>query len=892
MKYKLDQMKSILILTLALLTGIGAMAQFPGGGGKGQSVPNMGHIYGKVVDSVGKGINDASVILLQNKFDSVSKKRKDVLLKGLSTKGGGEFSLEDLPMFGQLKLKISALGYKPYEQVVAFQMKMPAGGGGARQSQDPSAGMASMSNMVNGFDKDLGNIKLSQDMKQLDVVTVTASKPLIRMDIDKKVYNVEKDMVNAGGTALDLMKNVPSVNVDIDGNVSLRNAPPQIYVDGRPTTLTLDQIPADAIESIEVITNPSAKYDASGGGAGILNIVLKKNKKTGYNGNLRAGVDSRGGINGGGNFSLRQNKFNFTAAGFINQNRGVTNGTTNRTNIADTPSSVNQTTLDKNKGGFMFGSLGADYFLTNRTTISLTGIRVHGQFEPNQVADIYNNVFYPDSTVSSYSQKTSNSKRIFNAYGVQAGFKHLFPREGENLTADLNFFSGKNNNSSLYVTDYFNDGPGSSLNHMGQQKVDGNGNNQFLTIQTDYVRPFNAKTKLETGLRFQKQELENNQYNYLDTLGDGNYYLVPSASTNYVNTNYVYAAYVSFTSGYKDFGYQIGLRGERSNYTGELTNLKQTFSNQYPISLFPSMFLSQKLSKTDELQMSYTRRINRPNFFQLIPFTDYTDTLNITRGNPNLVPEFTNSLEMSYSKTLPHNNTILASVYYKQTTNLITRFLDTATNPLTGKQDLINTWENANSSRTMGAELTSVTTINKWWDITANINVYNSHINVDNISGAGTSQDALWSWFAKLNTNFKFPWKVKLQITGTYQSKTNLPVNSGGGGMGGPPGGGPAQSSSQGYIQPFYGIDAAISRSFLKNDAATLSVSMGDIFRTRWSKQHSESPFFIQDYNRLRDPQLVRVNFTWRFGKIDVSLFKRKNLNAAGGASDATQGMQ
>jgi outer membrane receptor for ferrienterochelin and colicin len=304
------------------------------------------------------------------------------------------------------------------------------------------------------------------------------------------------------------------------------------------------------------------------------------------------------------------------------------------------------------------------------------------------------------------------------------------------------------------------------------------------------------------------------------------------------------------------------------------------------------MFLSQKLSKTDELQMSYTRRINRPNFFQLIPFTDYTDTLNITRGNPNLVPEFTNSLEMSYSKTLPHNNTILASVYYKYTTNLITRYLDTATNALTGKQDLINTWENANSSRTMGAELTSVTTINKWWDITANINIYNSHINVDNISGAGTSQDALWSWFAKLNTNFKLPWKVKLQLTGTFQSKTNLPVNSGGGGMGGPPGGGPAQSSSQGYILPFYGIDAAVSRSFLKNDAATLSVSMGDIFRTRWSKQHSESPFFIQDYNRLRDPQLVRVNFTWRFGKIDVSLFKRKDLNAAGGAGDATQGMQ
>ena len=152
---------------------------------------------------------------------------------------------------------------------------------------------------MNSFDKDLGNIKLTEDVKQLQTVTVTASKPTLKMDIDKKTYNVEKDIANAGGTAQDVMKNVPSVNVDIDGNVTLRNAAPLIYVDGRPTTLTLDQIPADAIESVEVITNPSAKYDASGGGAGILNIILKKNKKTGYNGNLRAGVDKYGAINGG-----------------------------------------------------------------------------------------------------------------------------------------------------------------------------------------------------------------------------------------------------------------------------------------------------------------------------------------------------------------------------------------------------------------------------------------------------------------------------------------------------------------------------------------------------------------------------------------------------------------
>ncbi len=860
-------------------------AQFPGGGGK---VPNMGHIYGKIIDSSGHPISEATVIVLQNKMDSVTKKRKFVLLKGLSTTANGTFDFEDLPMFGGLKLKISASGFKPYEQMVAFQMRMPAGGT-ARTTTDPTQAMSSIGNAINGFDKDLGNIKLQIDVKQLEAVTVTASAPTLKMDIDKKTYNVEKDIVNAGGTALDVMKNVPSVNVDIDGNVTLRNSTPQIYIDGRPTTLTLDQIPADAIESVEVITNPSAKYDASGGGAGILNIILKKNRKTGYNGNVRAGVDSRGGVNGGLNFNLRQNKFNFTAAGFVNQNRGVTTGFTDRTNYTDTPTTIHQTNYDKNKGGFAFGSVGFDYFMTPRTTFSLTGIKVHGEFKPYELLNIQNTTDFPSGATTFYSDRVSNTERIFNANGLQFAFKHLFPKEGENITADFNYFAGVNENNALYVTDYFSGNPGSPVAHFSQQKVDGSGNNKFITAQTDYVHPFDAKTKLEAGLRMNSQQLVSNTYNYYDTLGDNNFYLVPAASTNYTNTNNVYAGYVSFTSAIKDFGYQVGLRGESSNYTGQVFNTKQQFGNSYPLSLFPSVFLSQKLKNKQELQISYTRRINRPNFFQLIPYTNYTDSLNITRGNPNLVPQFTNSLEMSYMKTFKGNNTFLASIYYKRTDNLITSFLDTFTNAISGKNDLVNTYINASYSQTVGAEFTSVNNITNWWDLTSNINLYNSKINTSNVTA---SQNALWSWFGKLNSNFKLPAKFKLQITGMYQSKTNLPVNTGGGGMGGgPPGLSGAQSASQGYIASFWAVDAAVSRSFFKADAGTLSVSIGDIFRTKHSDQHSSSQFFVQDYNRIRDPDLVRVNFSYRFGKMDVSLFKRKNMNSSG-SQDAMQGMQ
>jgi outer membrane receptor protein involved in Fe transport len=877
-------MKKLSLFLFSLAGVFTATAQFPGGGGK---APNMGHIYGKIVDSTGHPIAEATVLVLQSKHDSATRKNKFVLLKGLSTKANGDFNFEDLPLFGALRLKVSATGYKPYEQAVAFQMRMPAGGA-AKPNADPSQAMNAIGNAINGFDRDLGNIRLEVDITQLAAVTVTATPPTLKMDIDKKVYNVEKDVVNAGGTALDIMKNVPSVNVDIDGNVTLRNSTPQIYIDGRPTTLTLDQIPADAIESVEVITNPSAKYDASGGGAGILNIVLKKNRKTGYNGNARLGVDSRGGINGGANFNLRQNKFNFTAAGFVNQNRGVTTGTTDRANYTDTPTSIHQSNYDKNKGGFAFGSIGFDYFMTPRTTFSLTGIKVHGEFKPLQELNIQNTTEFPDHSATVYSQRNANSKREFNANGFQFAFKHLFPREGENITADMNYFAGRSENNSLYVTDYFTGEPGSAVGHLQQQRVEGSGNNKFFTVQTDYVRPFSKDTKLEAGLRMNSQHLLNNSYNYYDTVGNNDFYLVPSASTNYKNTNNVYAAYVSFTSAVKNFGYQVGLRAERSDYTGELLNTKQEFSNSYPVSLFPSVFLSQKFNNKQELQLSYTRRINRPNFFQLIPYTDYTDSLNITRGNPDLVPEFTNSFEFSYLKTYKGSNTFLASLYYKLTDHLITRYLDTFTNDISKRADLVNTYINANSSQTMGAELTAVNKLTNWWDLTANVNIYNSKINTNNITA---SQPALWSWFGKLNTNFKLPAKFKLQITGVYQSKTNLPVNTGGGGFGGPPQFGGSQSASQGYIAPFWAVDAAVSRSFFKNDAGTLSVSISDIFRTRYSKQHSSSEYFMQDYNRLRDPQLVRVNFTFRFGKMDVSLFKRKNMNSSG-TQDVMQGMQ
>jgi outer membrane receptor protein involved in Fe transport len=875
-------MKKLLIFVSIFFSSLSLLAQMPGMGG-GRSIPSIGRIYGKLADSTGKGIADASVMLLQNKYDSVAKKNKEVLLKGITTQANGDFNFEGLPIFRPLKLKISALGHKPIEQSVMVQPKMD--GNMPKPSGDQ---MPDFSAMASAFEKDLGKIIMKKDVQELSNVTVSANNTRLRMDIDKKVFNVDQNMVSAGGTAVDVMKNVPSVNVDIDGNVTLRNATPQIYIDGRPTTLSLDQIPADAIESVEIITNPSAKYDASGGNAGILNIILKKNKKSGYNGNVTAGIDKRGGLNGGGSFNVRQNKINVSLSAFGNQMKNHNTSSTGIRSLLTSPDLlVDQTGRTRMNGGFLFGRAGIDYFATNRTTFSLGIVKVHGAFNPNDF--LQTDSAYDGGSYLSYSERNTKTHREFNAYGFQGGFKYLFPKKGEELTADLNMFSGKNSGNALYNTNVYVAKGGLQTGNIEQQIIN-SGTNRFITIQTDYVTPFKGAAKLEAGLRAQLRNLTNGQENYYYDASTNKFVLVPSSSSNYKNKDNVYAGYVSFANSIKDFGYKIGLRAESSDYEGELTDTKKKFTNNYPISLFPSVFLSQKLKNKQELQLSYTRRINRPFFMQIIPFIDSSNQLNWSRGNAGLKPEFTNSLEASYSKTFKGNNTFLASVYYKKSTDLITRFLDTIT--VGNVKHPVNTFVNANSSRSMGAELTTQNTITKWWDMNANVNIYNSKINTNNITG--TSQDALWSWFAKINNNFKLPKNFKLQLSGTYQSKTNLPVNQGGGfGPGsGPPMGG-SQSASQGYIKSNYGIDAALQKSFLKNNVASVTFSVNDIFRTRRFDQYSESAFYIQNNHRLSDVPMMRLTFSFRFGQMDMSLFKRKNMKGESeGTQGAMQGMQ
>jgi outer membrane receptor protein involved in Fe transport len=860
--------KIIALMSVALLAlTLTVSAQNPmmnRGSRNGGQMPT-GRLYGKVVDANNKAVEAASVTLVANKMDTATKKPTEAVVGGMLTDKKGEFSIENVPLFGRYKIRISGIGFKTYEKAVGFDMPNRQ----QMQSGDQTA-------MLGALDKDLGNIKVEVDDKVMGAITVTASRPALQLGIDRKIFNVDRNITSAGGTAVDVMKNVPSVNVDIDGNVTLRNTAPTIFVDGRPTTMTLDQIPADAIESVEIITNPSAKFDASGGTAGILNIVMKKNRRVGYSGNVRANVDSRGRVGGGGDFNIRQNKINVFGGGMLNQRKSVTTGITNRTTYGRNDTTINSIQNDRSIGGGQFGfaRFGIDYFMDIRNTITITGNIGGGSMKPNAVGNIdIDTLFKGVNQSKEYQQRLSNSDNIFRNKGAQISYKHNFPQSGHELTADITYNNGRNENNGTIVTDYYTM-PGKLFRNRYNQIQTGRGTNENLTMQADYAKPLSANSKFEAGVRAQTRKVVSQ--NTITVAGKDN-------TTFYNSKDNVYAAYATFSNRIKNFGYQLGLRAESSNYEGQLPTKGQTFKTEFPISLFPSLFISQKVGENDELQLNYSRRINRPNFFQLFPFTDYSDSLNISRGNPGLQPEFTNSVELSYSKVFKNRDNLLVSAYFKNTNDLITRIQALEFDTIFKREIPINTFQNANRSYITGLELTSRNKVTKFWDLTANANFFTSKIDLDTLP----SPDQFVSYFFKLNNTFKLPKNFSFQLSGDYQSKVIAsPAGGGGGGRGGFGGGGGggfyggSQSAAQGFIRPSYGVDAALRFEFLKNRAASLSLNVNDIFRTRKFDQHTATYFFVQDAQRRRDPQVFRLNFNYRFGKMDISLFKRKNTKA------------
>jgi outer membrane receptor protein involved in Fe transport len=845
-------------------------ATAPAGGQRpgGPAVPQLrGKMYGKIIDNAsGKPVDGASVtiLLVRSAADSASG---GILAGTALTEANGEFEIDNIPANGKLNLVITAIGYTAYKDAVSFNL--PA-----------MRGEESRTAMLAALNKDLGNLRmLPTGTTQLKEVTVIATTPQFALDGEKKVFNVSQNLNTQGGTVTDVLRNMPGVLVDADGKVSVRNAGPQILVDGRQTTLSLDQIPADAVESLELITNPSAKYDAQAGAGGVLNVVLKKNRRQGYNGNVRAGADTRGGANLGGDFNVRSGKINVSISANGRRNGMITNSLTERLDRYSTPN--NFTTQDgvwNGRGYHGFARLGLDYFISNRTTLSAALNKSSGQHNPLETIDITREDLNVATPSGRWAQRNVDGQRKFDMTGISGSLKHLFQKTGQEFTLNVDYNQITNSNNNFFRTDSFTSASHETVFNSIQQKTSGSGKSAFGTLQADYVQPLAEGMKLETGIKATFRKMDNSNNNYTWNAATADYVVLPNPVSDYNSTDQVYAAYASLSGNLgASTSYQVGLRGESSSYEGNLPKTGQSFKNEFPFSLFPSVFVSRKISEQDQVQLSYRRGINRPSFFQLFPFADYSDPLNIRQGNAGLKPEFINTAEVTYLKSWTRSSYGSASAYYRHSAGLISTYQTLATNPFTNDQAVVSTFANLGTSDRYGVELTAQFAPLKWWTILANANGYNAQITTDS---SLTNGNNYLSGFAKLSNTFTLPSKVTVQLSGSYQSRTNLlPDNDGGGdrrGGGGGMFGGPS-GTAQGYLDHNWFVDLSIRKAWGPKDAMSLTLACNDLFGTRHFIQHTENAYFIQDYDRITNPYTFRLNFSWRFGQADADLFRRRN---------------
>jgi outer membrane receptor protein involved in Fe transport len=834
-----------LIIIIALFIGFTSLAQMPGGMGgmKNMKDPKLGRVFGKVLDAnTGKPVEYASVQVLW--FS------KDSLLGGGLVKENGDFAVDGLPSFGQVRVRIKFIGYKDYLQKVYL---VPP----------------------DKVDQDLGNIKLAVDDKLLKEVDVVAEKSAVVLSIDKRTYNVEKDLSVKGGTAVDVMKNIPGLTVDADGNVQLRNQSPMIFVDGRPTTLTLQQIPADQIDRVEIITNPSVKFDASTTG-GVLNVVMKKNGKPGYNGMIMAYVGTGDRYGGMANINVKQGKWNTSLMYSFNQAINSTKGFTKRTQLdsGDATGFYNQDNKTQMTTLFNFGRLGIDYNIDNRNSISLNGMIVAGQFKTNDVQNYKGGIYALDAT--SNGDQINDQKAAFQNYNAQLLYKKTYPKIGKELTVDgnYNYTTSKNGylftrNSNTYVGLFdttFND-PTFYQKNIGSTIA-----NQFV-FQTDYVNPISDTKKFEAGIKaFYKNSISSNN---TDTAkgSENNYGKEYNMSNRYVIDDMVNAAYVNYSAKtFWDIGYQAGLRFEQSYYKGNITDKNQSFYYSYPStaddilkSLFPAIYFSKKLKKSQEVQLNFSRKIQRPNFFQLMPFVMFADKQNYRIGNPQLKPEFKNIAEANYNKIMSKGS-YLASGYFRYEEQPIT---DVAYPSESDPTVLVNTSINGDNAIRYGFENTFKWTFFKNLDWTVNANAYYIYIKGKIVPTEPEVKTEGYAWNAKTTLSYKFPKNITLQVNGNYESPKILLL---------------------GVANEIYSMD--ISLNYMYQTKWIFNATLSDVFNTRRMGTHYETPYYNQDLSRRRESRYFRFTVTYLFGKMDASIFKRgKQMKGMGGQEGNQDGL-
>ena len=783
-------MKKILTLLL-LLTSVITHAQYT--------------ITGKVYDSR---------TLQSLDFVNVSSyiKGKTVPVNGTSTDEKGTFNIS-LPK-GQYTLRFSFIGYQEIEKNITI----------TNQS-------------IN-----LGKIYLQEDNQQLQEVEVVAQGSNMRFELDKKIFSVDQNIASAGGVATDILQNIPSIDVDGEGNVSLRNSESvEVWINGKPSGLTaenraqiLQQLPAESIKEIEVITNPSAKYDPEGT-SGIINIVMKKNRKAGYYGSVAAGVNyptgGKLGYNVSGNINYSQGRVDsYLNIGYRHFSSRGGNLSDRYDYMGTDTTRLYQKGFNEHGGDGLFLRAGIDVRITEKSTIGLSGFGMFNK-NGNQSARHYELTDCVTNTLLRSYDRNEDGTGKRPGFDITLDYRVNFTAK-QNLIASVSYASHKSANTSIFQNTVNTD-------TLSWEEQFSQNDNSRWTIKADYTNNFTPNSRLEVGW----QTSIRNRLNMAEATNLITQQPLKDFYNHFDYNEQIHALYATYGNRFWErLSLQVGLRGEYMLRHTQ-TNGKKNEPKSY-FELFPSAYISYSFPKNHELQLNYTRRVDRVRGRQINPFRNMSDSTNIFYGNPNLSPQFSSALELNYLKNW-ERHTISAGLFYRFTDQVIQN-IRYVTN---GQME--NTFVNVSKSQNVGLEVVGK---NRLWgnllQLTTSINAYYSRMDSATYSFEKATvfipQQNNFTWSARLNASFMFLKNLSGQITGRYSSPRLI---------------------AQGKTTHSYAIDLGLRASFLDNQLS-LNLMARDILNSRGRKSERWSDNFYEYSENQWHGRSIGLTLTYNFGNM------------------------
>ena len=773
-----------------------------------------------------------------------------VFKQGSKTTSAGVTSDKDGVFFipalenGKYILRLSFIGYKTLEQTIDVTSK----------------------NM------NIGVLKLDQNAENLKGVEVVGQASQMHFDVDKKVFDVGQNISAAGGSASDVLKNIPSVTVDNQGNIALRNdGNVQVWINGKASGLTADnraqvlqQMPAENIQSIEIMDNPSAKYSPEGS-AGIINIVMKQNRKAGYYGSVSAGIIYPDGGKVGESLGASLNYSSSKIDAYANLGYRAMSfqggGTTNRNNFNGNDTTLLNSTSKLNTSfSGLFVRAGVDYHLNPKNTLSLSGFGMVGNgVQSNNINYLLSNdMVNSKSILRDYSQINSSTGDR-PSLNVDLGFHHDFNKKGSNIIADVSYSSHKRDGNSAYVqSDHIN--PADTSN-IAQGTIS---NNTELEFKVDYTNKLTENSKLEAGWQtdFSNRLSGTSGFNNMLLNSSLQPTEIPSYFDSFNYNEQIHAGYLTYGNKLGKFNFQLGLRGEL--FTKEYSD---TTKNNYGIKgtqtstplplfhLFPSFFVSYNLPNNGELQFNYSNRVNRPRGQQINPFRDYSDSTNISFGNPDLLPQYSSALELNFIQTWDVQ-TLSASLYTHLTNDVVqgVHFLYNGV--------MQSTYLNVTKSQNTGLELISKNRLFRMLDLTSTLNMYYSQLDsstyIYKYNGSEITipipGQTNFSWTANIMANFMLSKTFSGQITAEYSSP---------------------QLIAQGTANATYSIDLGVRQTFF-NRSLNLSFNIRDLLNSDRNFQTTSGTGFKQTTSNYFHGRMAMLTVSYNFGNMKPKMGEMK----------------